>query len=107
MPEISGVEGNFIESEEKTVRRPIWLISYPLPQADADGEDAGRNESAPISPTDGPMPCPLCDRTFPVSEIQLHAMYCYGTGHDTTEDSPGLINIYSHLPLVSSQPVEE
>ncbi|KAJ6667775.1 hypothetical protein lerEdw1_016096 [Lerista edwardsae] len=57
-------------------------------KADADGEDAGRNGSPCSPPADGPMSCPMCDRRFPVSEIQLHAMYCYGTGQDTTEDTP-------------------
>ncbi|KAJ7316579.1 hypothetical protein JRQ81_002741 [Phrynocephalus forsythii] len=56
---------------------------------DAAEEDAAENMSAHGPPADDePVACPLCDCTFPVSEIELHAMYCNGTGEDSTEDAP-------------------
>ncbi|XP_065590705.1 BRCA1-A complex subunit RAP80 isoform X2 [Cyrtonyx montezumae] len=37
------------------------------------------------------VPCPLCDRSFPAAEIELHAMYCDGiVGEDAATDSPVL-----------------
>nr|XP_028574286.1 BRCA1-A complex subunit RAP80 isoform X1 [Podarcis muralis] len=58
-------------------------------QADA-AEDAGETVSAGSFLGDEPIPCPLCDRTFPVSEIEVHAMYCNGTREDPAEDAPVL-----------------
>ncbi|KAH0629919.1 hypothetical protein JD844_012410 [Phrynosoma platyrhinos] len=54
----------------------------------ADAEDVAENMSAQSPPAEDPTPCPLCDRRFPISEIELHAMYCNGTGEDTSEDAP-------------------
>ncbi|XP_007435191.1 BRCA1-A complex subunit RAP80 isoform X2 [Python bivittatus] len=54
-------------------------------QADEDAR-----EHAPVHSlqADDPMSCPLCEHKFPTSEIELHAMYCNGTGEDAVEDGP-------------------
>ncbi|XP_063148173.1 BRCA1-A complex subunit RAP80 isoform X2 [Candoia aspera] len=56
-----------------------------FPQAEEDAR-----EHAPVhSPqANDPMSCPLCEHRFPASEIELHAMYCNGTGEDAVEDGP-------------------
>ncbi|XP_066473432.1 BRCA1-A complex subunit RAP80 isoform X2 [Tiliqua scincoides] len=84
-PETQPSPSQAIEPESREIHSSSKDVSL---QANVDGEDAERSESACSPPADGSMSCPLCDRTFPVSEIQLHAMYCYGTGQDTTEDAP-------------------
>lgn len=66
-----------------------YILPCSGPQADAD-EDAGKGMSAPSLPADGAIQCPMCDRRFPVLQIERHAMYCNGSGEDTEEDAPGL-----------------
>lgn len=87
----------------KTARRLAWwLIFYPLPQANSDENVEEENLSAHSPPADDPMSCPMCDRRFPVSEIELHAMYCNGTEDDSIQDSPGLLDTCFNLPFVHS-----
>ncbi|KAM3845687.1 BRCA1-A complex subunit RAP80 isoform 3-T7 [Vipera latastei] len=50
---------------------------------DARGHAPGHSPQA-----DNLMPCPLCELSFPTSEIELHAMNCNGTGEDAVEDGP-------------------
>ncbi|NXH14387.1 UIMC1 protein, partial [Bucco capensis] len=59
-------------------------------QVGGDG-DAGRtvSECSPVAADN--VPCPLCDRGFPATEIELHAMYCNGImGKEAGGDSPVL-----------------
>ncbi|XP_044306913.1 BRCA1-A complex subunit RAP80 isoform X2 [Varanus komodoensis] len=83
-PETQPSPSQAIEPESREIHSSSKDVSL---QADAD-EDAGEDMSAHSPPADDPMSCPLCDRRFPVSEIELHAMYCNGIGEETMEDAP-------------------
>ncbi|XP_062977034.1 BRCA1-A complex subunit RAP80 isoform X2 [Elgaria multicarinata webbii] len=81
-PETQPSPSQAIEPESGEIHSSSKDVSL---QADAD---AVENMSTHSPPSDDPMSCPLCDRRFPVSEIELHAMYCNGTGEDTSDDVP-------------------
>ncbi|XP_061473552.1 BRCA1-A complex subunit RAP80 isoform X2 [Rhineura floridana] len=83
-PETQPNPSQAIEPESGEIHSSSKDVSL---QANAD-EDAGKAVSACSPPANEPVSCPLCDRRFPVSEIEQHAMYCKGTGEDTTEDAP-------------------
>ncbi|XP_020646422.3 BRCA1-A complex subunit RAP80 isoform X4 [Pogona vitticeps] len=83
-PETQPSPSQAIEPESGEIHSSRKDVSL---QGDAK-EDAAENMSSHDPPPDDPVACPLCDRTFPVSEIELHAMYCNGMGEDITEDAP-------------------
>ncbi|NXG72417.1 UIMC1 protein, partial [Baryphthengus martii] len=59
-------------------------------QADGD-KDAGRTVPEHSPTAADHVLCPLCDQGFPVTEIELHAMYCNGiVGEEADKDSPVL-----------------
>ncbi|XP_053148784.1 BRCA1-A complex subunit RAP80 isoform X2 [Hemicordylus capensis] len=84
-PETQPSPSQAIEPESGEIHSSSKDVSL---QAD---EDTRENVSARSPPADDPMSCPLCDRRFPVSEIELHAMYCNGTGEDAFEDMPAIL----------------
>ncbi|XP_077182394.1 BRCA1-A complex subunit RAP80 isoform X3 [Paroedura picta] len=83
-PETQQSPSQAIEPESREIHSSSKDASL---QADAD-EDAGKSMTAPSLPADGAVSCPLCDRKFPILEIERHAMYCNGTGEDTEDDAP-------------------
>ncbi|XP_042304315.1 BRCA1-A complex subunit RAP80 isoform X2 [Sceloporus undulatus] len=82
-PETQPSPSQAIEPESREIHSSSKDVSLQ-----ADAEEVAENMSAQSPPAEDPTPCPLCDRRFPISEIELHAMYCNGTGEDTTEDAP-------------------
>ncbi|XP_060096168.1 BRCA1-A complex subunit RAP80 [Heteronotia binoei] len=83
-PETQPSPSQAIEPESREIHSSSKDVSL---QADAN-EDTGKSVTAPSLPADGAISCPLCDRRFPVLEIERHAMYCNGTGEDTEDDAP-------------------
>ncbi|KAG6941284.1 ubiquitin interaction motif containing 1 [Chelydra serpentina] len=72
-------------------REELCSASKDAPmQADGD-EEAGNTGSECSLSADDRVSCPLCDRGFPATEIELHAMYCNGiVAQDAKEDVPAL-----------------
>ncbi|XP_063204776.1 BRCA1-A complex subunit RAP80 isoform X2 [Chroicocephalus ridibundus] len=76
-----------IEAEREELR----LGSGDAPMQGGGDEGAGRTASESSPAAADRVSCPLCDRGFPATEIELHAMYCNGiVGEEAAEDSPVL-----------------
>nr|XP_016847027.1 PREDICTED: BRCA1-A complex subunit RAP80 isoform X4 [Anolis carolinensis] len=83
-PETQPSPSQAIEPESREIHSSSKDVSL---QADAE-EDVAENKSVQTPPFEDLMSCPLCDHRFPISEIELHAMNCNGTGGDANEDAP-------------------
>ncbi|XP_060621600.2 BRCA1-A complex subunit RAP80 isoform X1 [Anolis sagrei] len=83
-PETQPSPSQAIEPESREIHSSSKDVSL---QADAE-EDVAESKSVQTPPSEDPMSCPLCDRRFPISEIELHAMNCNGPGGDANEDAP-------------------
>ncbi|XP_043377180.1 BRCA1-A complex subunit RAP80 isoform X4 [Chelonia mydas] len=72
-------------------REELHSASKDTPMQAAGDEEAGNMASECSPSADDSVSCPLCDRGFPATEIELHAMYCNGiVAQDASEDVPAL-----------------
>ncbi|NXV43491.1 UIMC1 protein, partial [Uria aalge] len=75
----------------ETEREELCLGGGDTPMQGGGDEGAGRTVSGSSPTAADRVSCPLCDQGFPVTEIELHAMYCNGiVGEEAAEDSPVL-----------------
>ncbi|XP_070595040.1 BRCA1-A complex subunit RAP80 isoform X3 [Erythrolamprus reginae] len=81
-PETQQSPSQAVESESGEIHsssKDVFL------QAD---EDAREHAPGRSPQSDDLLSCPLCELSYPASEIELHAMNCNGTGDDAVEDGP-------------------
>ncbi|NXP89463.1 UIMC1 protein, partial [Passerina amoena] len=72
-------------------REELCSDSRCAPMQVGGDEDAGRAVSECSPAAAAPVSCPLCDRSFPAEEIEVHAMYCDGAaGPEPAQDTPVL-----------------
>ncbi|XP_074924332.1 BRCA1-A complex subunit RAP80 isoform X6 [Chelonoidis abingdonii] len=86
-PETQPNPSEAIEPEREELRS----ASKDAPLQAGGDEEAGNAVSECSPSADDSVSCPLCDRGFPATEIELHAMCCNGiVGQDANEDVPAL-----------------
>ncbi|NXQ66511.1 UIMC1 protein, partial [Quiscalus mexicanus] len=72
-------------------REELCSDSRGAPMQVGGDEDAGRTVSECSPAAAARVSCPLCDRSFPAEEIEVHAMYCDGAaGPQPAQDTPVL-----------------
>ncbi|KGL73032.1 BRCA1-A complex subunit RAP80, partial [Tinamus guttatus] len=77
-------------SEEEPEREELGLDSKDASMQAGGDENASRAVPEGSPAAAGRVSCPLCERRFPATEIELHAMYCNGAGEEAAHDSPVL-----------------
>ncbi|XP_005282325.2 BRCA1-A complex subunit RAP80 isoform X1 [Chrysemys picta bellii] len=86
-PETQPNPSEAIEPEREELRS----ASKDAPLQAGGDEEAGNTVSECSPSADDSVSCPLCDRGFPATEIELHAMCCNGIGgQDANEGVPAL-----------------